>query len=50
VRTFPFCGLDKFHHQEGVKLNGTHQLLAYADDINIVGENIDTLKKTQKLH
>jgi len=31
--------------QDGFKLNGTHQLLAYADDVNILGEGIHTLKE-----
>jgi hypothetical protein len=32
-------------NQAGLKLNRTHQVLAYADDINIVGENTDAIKK-----
>ena len=32
-------------NQDGLKLNGTHQLLAYANDANILGESVDTVKK-----
>jgi len=32
-------------NQDGLKLNGTHQLLAYADDVNIQGRRIHTLKE-----
>jgi hypothetical protein len=32
-------------NQVGLKLKGTHQLLAYADDVNLLGDNIDTIKK-----
>jgi sorting nexin-29 len=32
-------------NQVGLKLNGTLQLLAYADDVNLLGDKIDTIKK-----
>jgi len=35
-------------NQGGLKLNGTHQLLVYADDVNILRGSVDTLKKNAK--
>ena len=32
-------------NQDGLKLNGTHQLLAYANNVNILGGSIHTLKE-----
>jgi len=32
-------------NQDGLKLNGTHQFLVYADDDNILGGSVDTVKK-----
>jgi len=32
-------------NQDGLKLNGTHQLLAYADDVNILGASLHTVKE-----
>jgi hypothetical protein len=32
-------------NQVGLRLNGTHQLLAYADDVNLLGHKKYTVKK-----
>ena len=34
---------------DGLKLNSTHHLLAYADDVNILGGSVHTVKKMRKL-
>ena len=32
-------------NQDGFKLNGTHQLLVYADDVNILDGSVHTIRK-----
>jgi hypothetical protein len=36
-------------NQELLNLNGTHQLSSCADDVNIVGDNIDTTQKNKQV-
>jgi hypothetical protein len=36
-------------NQDGLKLNGTHQLLAYADDVNVLGGSMHTLKENAEV-
>ena len=36
-------------NQDGLKLNSTHQLLAYADDVNILGGSVNTVKENAEV-
>jgi hypothetical protein len=36
-------------NQLGLKLKGTLQLLSYSDDVTLLGDNIDTIKKKTEI-
>jgi hypothetical protein len=35
-------------NQAGLKFNGTHQLLVYDENVNLLGNDIDTIKKNKQ--
>ena len=35
-------------NQDGLKLSGTHQLVAYAEDVNILGGSVLTVKGNEE--
>jgi hypothetical protein len=50
---FQFCFRICYWIQEnqvGLKLNMTHQLLVYADDVDLLGDNIDTTQKNRSFN
>jgi hypothetical protein len=36
-------------NQYGLKLNGTHQVLVYADDVNVLGESVRTIVESTEV-
>jgi hypothetical protein len=45
-----YAGRKIQENQVGLKFYGTHQLLAYADDVNLLGDNIESIKKNRNFN
>jgi hypothetical protein len=47
--TLEYATKDGSCNQDGLKLNGAHQLLVYADDVQILGGSIHDIKKNTEI-
>jgi hypothetical protein len=45
--TFEYSVKKAQENREGLELNGIHQLGIYADDVNLLGENVNIMKKNK---
>jgi hypothetical protein len=44
------CHQESSGIQVGLKLNGTHELLVYANEVNLLGDNTETIKRNRNFN